>query len=68
MNPIYCQTCINGHPATVSPDNGKPWRCGNPECEYFDGADDTAYGEDSDPGGTDEDFQEVQEATAEATE
>jgi len=22
MNQLYRQTCINGHPATVSPDNG----------------------------------------------
>jgi hypothetical protein len=49
MSQLYRQTCINGHPATVSPDDGKPWRCGDPECEYFDGADDSAYGLDSDP-------------------
>jgi hypothetical protein len=47
MRQLYRQTCINGHRATLSPDDGKPWRCGEPECEYFDGADDTAYGEDS---------------------
>jgi hypothetical protein len=49
MSKIYRQTCINGHPATVSPDNGKPWRCGDPECEFFDGADDTALGVDLEP-------------------
>jgi hypothetical protein len=48
MKPLYRQTCINGHPATLTPDNRKPWRCGDPECEYFEGADDTAYGEDTD--------------------
>jgi hypothetical protein len=46
MSQLYRQSCINGHPATVRPDNGKPWRCGDPECEYFDGADDTALGLD----------------------
>jgi hypothetical protein len=48
MSRLYRQTCINGHPATLSPDNGNPWRCGDPEGEYFDGADDTAYGQDRD--------------------
>ena len=48
MSQLYRQSCINGHPATTSPDDGRPWRCGDPECEYFDGADDTAYGEDRD--------------------
>lgn len=47
MSQLYRQTCINGHPATVSPDNAKPWRCGDPECEYFEDADDTAYGRDT---------------------
>jgi hypothetical protein len=41
MSQLYRQTCINGHPATLGPDNGKPWCCGDPECEYFDGANDT---------------------------
>jgi hypothetical protein len=46
MSPLYRQACINGHPATKSPDDGKPWCCGDPECEYFEDADDAAYGED----------------------
>jgi len=48
MSQLYRQPYINGHPATLSPDNGKPRRSGGRECEHFDGADDTAYGEDRD--------------------
>jgi hypothetical protein len=35
--PALPPTLLNGHPGTLNPDNSKPWRCGDPECEYFEG-------------------------------
>lgn len=31
------ETCLNGHPVTMKTIDSKPWMCGNPSCELYDG-------------------------------